>query len=248
MGEAKRRKASGQGAPRKTSGSHGNSGGKWMIIGGIVVLLLLVMVVWWVTLPPESTSDALPDVQADAEPFPSTFDSVAVSIGDPDAPVVVREFADYQCPACARFAPASKRLREEYVDSGQVRLVFYDLPLTQHEHAREAALAARCAADQDAFWPMHDRLFENQGEWSSSSDPVGTFARYADELGLDSQRLSRCIDTELHREVISQSVGVAQQLRVASTPTVYVDNIRLTRPGWAQMQAVIERELAEQAE
>lgn len=242
MGEAKRRKASGQNAPRKKT----DSGGKWMIIGGIVLLLMAVMVVWWVTQPPEPMSGDLPDVSADAEPFPATFDSVAVSIGDEDAPVVVREFADYQCPACARFAPASKRLRKEYVESGQVRLVFYDLPLTQHEHAQEAALAARCAADQSAFWAMHDRLFEDQGEWSSSSDPVGTFARYADELDMDGARLRRCVDTELHRDVISQSVGVAQQLRVASTPTVYVDNIRLTRPGWTQLQAVIERELAEQ--
>ncbi|WP_148863972.1 DsbA family protein [Marinobacter fonticola] len=245
MGEAKRRKTSGENVPRKRT-DKSDKGGKWMMIGGIVALLLVVMVVWWVTQPPEPTSDALPDVSADAEPFPATFDSVGVSIGDADAPVVVREFADYQCPACARFAPASKRLRDEYVKSGQVRLVFYDLPLTQHEYAQEAALAARCAADQDAFWPMHDRLFEHQGEWSSSSDPVGTFARYADELGLDSRRLERCVETELHRQDISQSVGVAQQLRVASTPTVYVDNIRLTRPGWAQMQAVIERELAAQ--
>ncbi|WP_111494756.1 MULTISPECIES: DsbA family protein [Marinobacter] len=242
MGEAKRRQHRG-GSSAKLERMR-----RRVLLAGVAVLVatFLVAVLWWVIQPPQPTSDALPDVAEGADPFPANFDSVGVSIGDPDAPIVVREFADYQCPACARFAPASEKLRETYVKDGQVRLVFFDLPLRQHANARPAALAARCAADQSAFWGIQDRLYENQSEWSGQSDPVPTFARYADELGLDSRRLERCIRTELHGDVIAQSVGVSQQLQVASTPTVYVDNIRLTRPGWSQMDAVIQRELAEQ--
>jgi protein-disulfide isomerase len=69
------------------------------------------------------------------------------------------------------------------------------------------------------------------------------FTRYAEELGLDQKRLRRCVDTRLHKEAIDQSIGVARQLQVTSTPTVFVDNIRLTQPGWGQLSAVVEREL-----
>lgn len=243
MGEAKRRKSGGQPSPVAVKKKHTRA----VVGGGAVALVAVILaVVWWVTRPPESSAGSLPDVAADAPPFPETFDSVGVSVGNPDAPVVVREFADYQCPACARFAPASKKLRETYVKEGKVRLVFFDLPLRQHEHAMMAAEAARCAGDQSSFWSMQDHLYEQQSEWSNSADVPGTFTRYADELGLDSRRLMRCVNTDLHADVIKQSLGVSQQLRVASTPTVLVDNIRLTRPGWAQMKAVIDRELAEQ--
>ena len=92
---------------------------------------------------------------------------------------------------------------------------------------------------------MHDHLFDKQSEWSGVGDPVATFTRYANELGLEERRFRRCMDTELHREAIEQSRKVAMQLKVTSTPTVLVDNIRLTRPGWGQLSAVVERELAD---
>jgi protein-disulfide isomerase len=156
----------------------------------------------------------------------------------------VREFADYQCSACQRFSGAANQLKEQYVESGQVRFVFFDLPLQQHQNAVPAALAARCAGDQDSYWAMHDRLFSDQYEWSGSGSAVDMFERYAADLGLETRRFRRCMDTNLHIEDIEQSRQVAMQLRLTSTPTVLVDNIRLTRPGWSQLSAVVERELA----
>ena len=111
------------------------------------------------------------------------------------------------------------------------------------DDAMPAAQAARCAGDQDAYWAMHERLYDSQTEWSGSNDPVATFTRYAGDLGLEERRFRRCMTTELHREAVEQSRQVAMQLRVTSTPTVLVDNIRLTRPGWGQLSAVVEREL-----
>jgi protein-disulfide isomerase-like protein with CxxC motif len=91
---------------------------------------------------------------------------------------------------------------------------------------------------------MHDRLFSDQYEWSGSGSAVDMFERYATDLGLETRRFRRCMDTNLHIEDIEQSRQVAMQLRLTSTPTVLVDNIRLTRPGWSQLSAVVERELA----
>lgn len=237
MGEAKRRKETGAPAPRKASN-------KPLYIGvTLLVLAAVVLGLFFLTAQPEPTSDELPVAGANADPFPAALDRYGVSVGPEDAPVVVREFADYQCPACGRFSDASQKLKEQYVDSGKVRFVFFDLPLQQHQNAMPAAMAARCAGDQNGYWDMHDQLFDAQTEWSSSGDPVETFSRYAGDLGLDERRFRRCMTTELHREDVEQSRRVAMQLRVSSTPTVLVDNIRLTRPGWGQLSAVVEREL-----
>ncbi|MEP3588946.1 MAG: thioredoxin domain-containing protein, partial [Marinobacter sp.] len=93
------------------------------------------------------------------------------------------------------------------------------------------------------YWAMHDKLYGSQSSWSGSNDPVATFTRYANDLGLEERRFRRCMTTELHKEAVEESLQVAMQLRVASTPTVLVDNIQLTRPGWGQLSAVVEREL-----
>ncbi|WP_100638427.1 DsbA family protein [Marinobacter salexigens] len=242
MGEAKRRKQTGAPPPRKTSSK------KPLVIGvSVLVLVALVVGVYFLTAAPAPTSSELPVAAPNAEAFPAELDQYGVSVGAADAPVVVREFADYQCPACGLFASASKRLKQEYVEAGTVRFVYYDLPLQQHQNAFPAAQAARCAGDQGAYWEMHERLYESQTEWSGSNDPIATFTRYGKDLGLEERRLRRCMTTELHREVIEASRRVAVQLRVTSTPTVLVDNIRLTRPGWGQLSAVVERELSKAA-
>ncbi|MCG2581820.1 MAG: DsbA family protein [Marinobacter sp.] len=240
MGEAKRRKETGAPPPRK-----GNNRKPLVVGASILVVVLAIIGLFFLTATPDPTSSELPVAAPNADAFPAELDRYGVSVGDADAPVVVREFADYQCPACGRFSEASQQLKEAYVEAGQVRFVYFDLPLQQHQNAMPAAQAARCAGDQSAYWPMHDHLFDKQSEWSGSGDPVATFTRYANELGLEERRFRRCMDTELHREAIEQSRKVAMQLKVTSTPTVLVDNVRLTRPGWGQLSAVVERELAD---
>ncbi|MGO1462498.1 MAG: DsbA family protein [Marinobacter sp.] len=239
MGEAKRRKQTGAPPPRKTNSK------KPLIIGvSVLVLATVVVSVLFLTASPKPTSNNLPVAATGAEAFPAELDQYGVSVGEQDAPVVVREFADFQCPACGAFAKISQRLKQEYVDTGKVRFVYFELPLRQHQNAFPAAQAARCAGDQGAYWDMYDRLYDSQSEWSGSNDPVATFARYGRDIGLEERRLRHCMTTELHREAIEKSRKVAMQLQVTSTPTVMVDNIRLTRPGWGQLSAVVERELS----
>ena len=239
MGEKKRREQAGTPAPRKANSR------KPLAIGvTVLVLAAIVLGVVFLTAAPKPTSDELPVAAPNAAAFPAQLDQYGVSVGAEDAPVVVREFADYQCPACGAFSEASKRLKQEYVEAGKVRFVYFDLPLRQHQNAFPAAQAARCAGDQGAYWEMHERLYDSQTEWSGSNDPVATFARYGEDLGLEERRLRRCMTTELHREAVEASLRVAMQLQVTSTPTVLVDNIRLTRPGWGQLSALVERELS----
>ncbi|GGY81163.1 DsbA family protein [Marinobacter zhanjiangensis] len=239
MGEAKRRQHDGAPSPHKRSSK------PVVYVGLVIVAVAVVAALYYLTQPPTPESASLPEVSEDTPAFPAELDRFGISVGPEDAEVVVREFADYQCPACASFAEASQKLKAEYVDPGKVRFVFFDLPLRQHQHAVKAAMAARCAGDQDQYWAMHDRLFAEQTSWETSDNPGDRFSGYADEMGLNTRRFDRCMESELHLEAIEKSQEVAIQLQVASTPTVMVDNIPLNRPGWGQLSAVVERELQE---
>jgi len=112
--------------------------------------------------PAQTVSEAFPTAGADSEP-----DSWR-SMGDPDAPVVVEDFADFQCPCCGQFFSNSEaRLREEYVETGKVRFIFRNYPIVDSyvsngTESTLAALAALCAGEQGDFWEYHDLLFENQ--------------------------------------------------------------------------------------
>ena len=241
MGEAKRRKASGQPPVKKRQSKRA------LIWGGSAILLaLIIALAVYLATPGTGPTGSLPDAPEGAAPFPAEVDQYGVHLGDPDAPVVVREFADYQCPGCANFARLHGQLKEQYIDTGKVRLVFFELPLPQHANAMPAAQAARCAGDQDNYWGMNEKLFSNQSSWSRADDPVPLFADYARELGLNEGRLQRCMAQGLRREQVEDSLAVARQLRVASTPTVIVDNIPVPRPGWEQLSGIIDRQLDRQ--
>lgn len=243
MGEAKRRRVTGEPAPQREKRKHKQS---LLWGGGLVVVLALVGLTVYLATPGSGPTTALPSVPENTPPFPAELDHYGVELGDPDAPVVVREFADYQCPACASFARVHEQLRTDYIDAGKVRLVFFELPLSQHRNALPAAQAARCAGDQGAYWAMHDQLFASQSSWSAQGDPLRIFNGYAKNLELNEGRFERCMNSEQRREQVEASAAIAQQLRVASTPTVLVDNIPLTRPGWEQLSGLIEQQLEDQ--
>ncbi|MGM0450691.1 MAG: DsbA family protein [Pseudomonadota bacterium] len=239
MGEAKNRQKTGKPSPLSRKRRR-----QRLIGGGLftIGLILIIGGVYWLGNPSLSGPSALPTGE-DQPDFPEDKDRLGVRIGDPDAPVVVREFADYQCPACADFSEHHDRLMEEYVEPGKVRFVFFDLPLRRHQNAVPAAKAARCAEDQDAWKPMHDRLFERQDDWSNAADAEATFSEYADSLGLNQRAFQRCMGLDRTERKVRESRNLAQEMRVTSTPTVMVGNIPLTRTSWAQLEAVIEREL-----
>ena len=241
MGEAKRRHHKGERSPiaRKRN--------KQRLLGAglaIVALIAVVLGVYWLSNPKLMKPSSLPTAEGRSA-FPAEQDRLGVSIGEEDAPIVVREFADYQCPACAGFSSAIERLKAEYIDNGQVRLVFFDLPLRQHANAVPAAEAARCAEDQGAWWAMHKMLFDNQSDWSGATNPEDVFLGYAESQDLDTRRFRRCMTGDIHRDEIEESRNLARDLRVTSTPTVLVDNIPLTRTSWAQLSAIVDRELSD---
>lgn len=166
--------------------------------------------------------------------------------GRPDAPVVIMEFADFQCGGCADFARFSKPLLADHIENGTVRFVWYDWPIVQiHANATLAARAGRCAHEQERFWPYHDVVFGKQAEWSSSQRAVNLFIDYAQLAGLDRARFSECLRSDRYQEEVSQSHELGNTLGVSGTPTLFVNGKRVerapnTRAGW---DALIRQEL-----
>lgn len=150
-------------------------------------------------------------------------EAVAVEMGDPDAPVTLMEFADYQCPGCAHFATQIKpQLRQEFIETGQVHFVFHDFPLSGHANAFLAARAARCAGDQDVYWDYHDVLAARQNEWATQSDPRGLFTDYAEAVGADGSAFRECVNSDRHAETVTANAALGDQLGVTGTPWVLV--------------------------
>lgn len=154
--------------------------------------------------------------------------------GRPDAPVTISEFADFECPACAQFATLTEPdVRKRLADAGQVSIRFYDFPLDQHRNSVLASLSAACAADQNKFWEMHDRIFAGQDAWATrpgESDGSANrrasrlFAEYAKAVGLDEAAWSTCVEEQRHLERIRANRQLGIQRQVRSTPTFIVGN------------------------
>lgn len=144
--------------------------------------------------------------------------------GSMDAAVVVFEIADFQCPYCARFAESvAPSLDRRYVETGAVQWVFVNLPLHTHPLAWHAAEAALCAgAAGGRFWAMHDRLFAEQDEWSTATDPGARFAAYARALGVPAREFAACTAHDEVAVLILQDLGSAVSAGITGTPTFIV--------------------------
>src|SRR5213082_329386 len=142
--------------------------------------------------------------------------------GNPDAPVTLEEYGDFQCPPCGMFATFLGQLENEY--DSRLRVVFRNFPLTMHEHAREAALAAEAAGLQGRYWEMHDVLYREQAVWSKADNARELFDSYAGMLGLNLNQFKKDIASEKARQRIESDQERADSLGVSSTPTVFINN------------------------
>jgi protein-disulfide isomerase len=154
------------------------------------------------------------------------------SLGDPNAPVLMIEFTDFECPFCKRFALDTRpQIIEQYVNAGIVRLVMRDMPLNDiHPTAQLSAIAGRCAGNQGQFWPMYELLFAtHQIEWGGAPErDREVFVQFAADLGLDTAAFTACLDDPaLEAEVIAETER-AGRLGINSTPSFFV-NGRLIR-------------------
>jgi protein-disulfide isomerase len=142
--------------------------------------------------------------------------------GNPDAPVTLEEFGDFQCPPCGSFSGFVAELVKEY--DSRVRLVFRNFPLKMHEHAREAALAAEAAGLQGRFWEMHDVLYREQADWSKAPNVRELFESYAGMIGLNLDQFKKDMDGEKVRERVDSDRQRGESLGINVTPSLFIND------------------------
>jgi protein-disulfide isomerase len=165
-------------------------------------------------------------------------------IGDRDAPVVVVEFSDFECPFSARFfADSFKRIKTNFINTGKVRFIFRDYPMNSHTRAVPAAVAAECVGnllDDEASFEFHGFLF------SSGGLEDGALIKGAAELGIPEIQFAECYadaDGSLAAEIRADGAG-ARAIGVRGTPTFFINGRKLigAQP-YEVFKAAIEAEL-----
>lgn len=140
--------------------------------------------------------------------------------GQANAPVTILEVSDFQCPFCRQWTEQTyPKIDSAYIQTGKARIIFINSPLSNHHQAYPAAKAAMCAAVQDKFWPMHDRIFATQQEWSGQADAAQRFARFAVELELDPAQYRDCYENDRVAGVILNDVSGVGGAGIRGTPT-----------------------------
>jgi len=169
--------------------------------------------------PTMPTIEIVPSVSADDDAM----------IGDPNAPVTIVEFSDFQCPYCSKFVTDSMGLiQSEYIDQGLVKLVFRDFPLGGHPNAHVASETAECVraqSDDLTYFVMHDAIFANQAAWSALEDPIEYFVGLASETaGVD---VSSCLENGEMAEEVDADFAAGRSYGVTGTPTFFVNGKKL---------------------
>ena len=168
-------------------------------------------------LPPNQPITEL-KISADNDPI----------IGNSNAPITIIEFSDFQCPFCAKFhIQTLPKIMDEYIKEGKVKLVFRDFPIQSiHSNALLASVAAECANEQGKFKEMHDKLFENQNEWSSkdTDNLIILFNQYSLEMGIEKEKFDSCLKNGKYIKEIQKDLDDGRTYGVSGTPGFFIGN------------------------
>ncbi|MCL4859740.1 MAG: DsbA family protein [Caldilineaceae bacterium] len=211
----------------------------WLIGAGVFFVALIGIVIYANSRPARvaQTTLDLPAGWVDGQ-----------ALGNPNAPVTVQIWEDFLCPACQRWTSDIKPLlQSEYINTGDVRLEFHNLPLPNFEPGSVlGAQASLCAADQNTFWPYHDRLFataQSRGQLGFTLDALIEEAR---QTGLNERDFFQCMSSQQHRPTVDASRMEAQRLGLASTPSMFINDVQTPNPfDYNAVKAEIDRLLGE---
>jgi protein-disulfide isomerase len=174
------------------------------------------------------------------------------AMGDPDSPVTIQAFADFQCHSCVNFAFSTEAMiAETYVASGDVYYIFRQYPFIDDtvvgSESDQAASASMCAADQNRFWDYHDILFAN---WNGANQGAFSDVRlvaFAEAIDLDMSTFETCFESRTHYDVITQDLELGGQMLVTGTPALFVNGEQVAPgfvPTFAQVSEVVDAHLA----
>lgn len=149
--------------------------------------------------------------------------------GGKAAKIILVEYSDFQCPACAAYYPLVKQLAQDFGD--KLQIVYRHFPLRQiHKNTDAAAYAAEAAGKQGKFWEMHNMIFDNQGEWANKYGAEELFANYAVSLGLNLEKFKNDVNSKEVKDKVENDYLSGLRSNVNSTPTFFVNGKKILNP------------------
>lgn len=164
--------------------------------------------------------------------------------GKADSKVVLIEYGDFECPACAAYFPIVSKIKEDYKD--RISFQFRHFPLVQiHANAMIASRAAEAAGKQGKFWEMHDLLYTNQDNWAKSQNASTIFEDYATQLGLNVDQFKSDVAAQSTVDTINADVREGQKLNIDSTPSFVLNGQKLEnlQPSYEGLSKAIDEAL-----
>ncbi len=214
-----------------------------LMIGGAVALAALVagVLIWT-----NRESSDLPSLQAaDVAAFEGVPADGRV-LGDPNAPVTLVEYGDYQCPACASFSTQIfPELLADYISTGQVTFEYRDLAFLGDDSVT-AAQATACSIDQDGFWPYHKTIFANHYGENLGNLSESRLLQMAELSGLDRDQIESCLDDGTTAADVQNMHQEATELGISSTPSFVVNGELVEWQGWDALKQTLDAALANQ--
>lgn len=217
-----------------------------LIIGGIVLAALLVVIL----LVTQNRQPVAAGSFVTIEPKEYPMES-GKALGPEDAPVVIRDFSDFQCPYCRQFATSVKdQIIDQFVSTGQVRLEYHHFIVIDGnvggQESRRAAEASECAAEQNRFWDYHDMLYANQRGEGAGGFSDARLKAFAEALGLDTGQFNSCFESRKYSRAVQDDEKLAQNYRLRGTPSILVNDQLVENPlNFSLVVAAITAALAE---
>ncbi len=195
---------------------------RWIwVAAGVGIALVVVLAIVGVMHSRRTAAQAQPVAATSSDGLPVD----RRIIGDPNAPVLIEAYEDYQCPHCQEFTAAlDKTIRQDLVASGIARFQ-YQNRFVIDQYSIVIASAAECAADQGRFWDYHDQLFANLSR-SPGASRSADLKRYAANAGLNTSQFNQCLDTQKHYEQMLREDEAAKTRNVNATPTIFLNGVQ----------------------
>ncbi len=224
--------------PGRTVSQTASGGGnnRTMAITGVVIVALVLIVALVAIARMSNTTGTGGDAEV------ASFDQQGMTIGNPDAKILIQEFADFRCPHCL---DASKTLTpkiiSDYVNTGLVRFQFTPVAVINDE-STFSAQAAMCANESNKFWSYHDILFSRQGKDLFSIDNL---SKWAGDVGLDQQQFRNCVTSGQYLSDLQANMSEFQSSGGTGTPTFLVNGQLINGAiGYEEMKGMIDTQLA----
>jgi protein-disulfide isomerase len=238
---------------RKTAGKHGSvvtaskNSKKTFYIGLAVAAIVGIAALSYIT------TQAAKHLIFTVDPNLPSVESQGYVLGSPTAKVELVEHGDFECPGCGQYAElVEPEIRQEYVNTGKIRVRFIDFPLVgAHKNTLNASNAAACADEQGKFWEMHDLIFGTQYLWSAlvggpeSGDPDKHFRAIARQInGLDGAKFDECLSSRRNLAKIQTHLKLGEARGVNGTPTFFLGNKQFGGMAINQLKKLLDDAIA----